>query len=76
MHGEKLPLRCDISLGNIHIVDGRGILADWELGTLVSQLSTDRAINSVSLAPFTALAHALALEYRERSIPCHAACLP
>ena len=62
---------CDISLGNIQILEGRGILADWEFGTPVSQLSTDRAINSASLAPFTALVPALTLKYREHSIPCH-----
>jgi hypothetical protein len=40
---------CDVSLGNIQILEGRGILADWEFGTPVSQLSTDRAINSGTL---------------------------
>ena len=62
---------CDISLGNIQILQGRGILADWEFATPISQLSTDRAVNSASLAPFTALAPALTLKYREHSIPCH-----
>jgi hypothetical protein len=62
---------CDVSLGNIQILDGRGILADWEFGTPISELSTHRAVNSVSLAPFTALAHTLTLKCRERLRPCH-----
>ena len=62
---------CDISPANIQIRSGRGILADWEFGTPVDQLSTDRAVNSVSLAHYsTALAH-IDFQCREHSISCH-----
>src|SRR5271163_4189060 len=67
---EAAIAHCDVSLGNIQINKGRGILADWEFGTPVSQLSTDRAINSVSLTHRSTGLH-IDFEQRERSIRCH-----
>src|ERR1700722_11086813 len=60
---------CDLSPANIQIHDGRGLLADWEFGTPVDQLSSDRALNSVTLTHRSTGLH-IDFECRERSIAC------
>src|ERR1700722_19244688 len=61
---------CDLSPANIQIHDGRGLLADWEFGTPVDQLSSDRALNSVTLT-HRSTGLPICFEWREPSKACH-----
>jgi hypothetical protein len=62
---------CDISPGNIQILDGRGVLGDWEYAIPIDQLGTRRAINSVGL--FIVISIAIVLNILEGNNPNDAA---